>query len=95
MDLTTDIATIGGAWAMLADGAAPQGAPGIGRLPPDFKGLATPGLNPMSMALSHEEVVVGCADGTIYVMSFVGWEYSKPTEEDLLEDALEEEQGSE
>ena len=32
----------------------------------------------MSMALSHEEVVVGCADGTIYVMSFVGWEYGRP-----------------
>ncbi|KAG8943259.1 hypothetical protein FRC04_003126 [Tulasnella sp. 424] len=95
MDLTTDIATIGGAWAMLADGPAPEGTPGIGRLPPDFKGLATPGLNPMSMALSHEEVVVGCADGTIYVMSFPGWEYSKPAEEELLEDALDEEQGSE
>jgi len=28
-------------------------------------GLATPEKNPMSMQLSHEEVVVGCADGTI------------------------------
>ncbi|KAG8913829.1 hypothetical protein FRC01_004367 [Tulasnella sp. 417] len=93
LDMTTDIATIGGAWATLADGPAPEGAPGIGRLPPDFKGLATPGLNPMSMALSHEEVVVGCADGSIYVMSFVGWEYSQPKDEELLEgEALDEEQ---
>ncbi|KAG8989343.1 hypothetical protein FRB90_002294, partial [Tulasnella sp. 427] len=92
MDMTTDISTIGGAWAALADGPAFEGAPGVGRLPPDFKGLATPGLNPMSMALSHEEVVVGCADGTIYVMSFVGWEYSQPKEEYILEEgALGEE----
>ncbi|KZO96049.1 hypothetical protein CALVIDRAFT_598732 [Calocera viscosa TUFC12733] len=34
--------------------------------------LATPEKNPMSMALSHEEAVVGCADGTIYVLGFVG-----------------------
>ncbi|KAG8905601.1 hypothetical protein FRB99_008599 [Tulasnella sp. 403] len=87
VDLTTDIAAIGGAWAAIADGP-PLGAPGIKNLPPDFKGLATPGLNPMSMALSHEEVVVGCADGTIYVMSFVGFEYGKPkeAEEDVLEE---------
>jgi len=38
----------------------------------------------MSMQLSHEEVVVGCADGTIYVMSFVGHDFGleKSTEEE-------------
>ncbi|KAJ7779175.1 hypothetical protein B0H16DRAFT_1300302 [Mycena metata] len=46
-------------------------------LPPKFTGLATPEKNPMSMALSHEEVVVGCADGSIYVMSFSGYDYDK------------------
>ena len=34
-------------------------------LPNKFAGLATPEKNPMSMQLTHEEVVVGCADGTI------------------------------
>lgn len=74
----------------MADGPPPAGSPGIVNLPPDFKGLATPGMNPMSMALSHEEVVVGCGDGTIYVMSFVGWEYGKPPleEDEEQEDAL-------
>ena len=37
----------------------------LGQLPKKFEGLATPEKNPMSMQLSHEEVVVGCADGTI------------------------------
>lgn len=46
-------------------------------LPPKFAGLATPEKNPMSMALSHEEVVVGCADGSIYVMNFSGYDYDK------------------
>ncbi|KAJ7040958.1 hypothetical protein C8F04DRAFT_947835 [Mycena alexandri] len=46
-------------------------------LPPKFTGLATPEKNPMSMALSHEEVVVGCADGSIYVMNFSGYDYDK------------------
>ncbi|KAL5532396.1 hypothetical protein ACEPAF_5966 [Sanghuangporus sanghuang] len=46
-----------------------------GSFPAKFQGLATPAMNPMSMQLTHEEVVVGCADGTIYVMSFVGHEY--------------------
>ncbi|KAF7332052.1 WD-REPEATS-REGION domain-containing protein [Mycena kentingensis (nom. inval.)] len=48
--------------------------------PPKFAGLATPEKNPMSMALSHEEVVVGCADGSIYVMSFSGYDYDKAGE---------------
>ena len=34
----------------------------LGKLPATFQGLATPEKNPMS---GHEEVVVGCADGTI------------------------------
>jgi pyrimidine and pyridine-specific 5'-nucleotidase len=34
-------------------------------MPKGFPGLASPAMNPMSMALSHEEIVVGCADGTI------------------------------
>jgi len=29
------------------------------------EGLEVPEENPMSMQLSHEEVVVGCVDGTI------------------------------
>ncbi|KZT55534.1 hypothetical protein CALCODRAFT_518713 [Calocera cornea HHB12733] len=45
--------------------------------------LATPEKNPMSMALSHEEAVVGCADGTIYVLGFVGNKFLEaPTEEE-------------
>jgi pyrimidine and pyridine-specific 5'-nucleotidase len=63
----TDIATISGAWNVIADD--PAGAYDMkglyGLLPAKFAGLATPEKNPMSMQLSHEEVVVGCADGTI------------------------------
>ncbi|KAI0001180.1 hypothetical protein BJV77DRAFT_1063694 [Russula vinacea] len=79
VDLDTDIATISGAWSVIADD--PAGAYDMkglyGLLPAKFAGLATPEKNPMSMQLSHEEVVVGCADGTIYVMSFVGYDYLK------------------
>jgi len=79
VDLETDIATISGAWNVIADD--PSGAYDMkglyGSLPAKFAGLATPEKNPMSMQLSHEEVVVGCADGTIYVMSFVGYDYVK------------------
>ncbi|KAI0273050.1 hypothetical protein BGY98DRAFT_999687 [Russula aff. rugulosa BPL654] len=79
VDLDTDIATISGAWNVIADD--PAGAYDMkglyGLLPAKFAGLATPEKNPMSMQLSHEEVVVGCADGTIYVMSFVGYDYIK------------------
>jgi len=32
----------------------------------------------------HEEVVVGCADGTIYVMNFVGYGYQKETQAEEL-----------
>ncbi|KAJ7444542.1 hypothetical protein B0H11DRAFT_2162672 [Mycena galericulata] len=56
---------LGGVWGALA--LPPYGdTRGLkGALPPKFTGLATPEKNPMSMALSHEEVVVGCADGSI------------------------------
>jgi pyrimidine and pyridine-specific 5'-nucleotidase len=67
VDLDTRIATISGAWNVIADD--PAGAYDMkglyGSLPTKFSGLATPEKNPMSMQLSHEEVVVGCADGTI------------------------------
>jgi pyrimidine and pyridine-specific 5'-nucleotidase len=67
--MTAGVTALGGAWAALADpiGAGDEsGIPGLlGVLPNKFTGLATPEKNPMSMQLSHEEVVVGCADGTI------------------------------
>ena len=67
VDLDTSIAAISGAWSVIADN--PVGAYDMkglyGTLPAKFAGLATPEKNPMSMQLSHEEVVVGCADGTI------------------------------
>jgi pyrimidine and pyridine-specific 5'-nucleotidase len=66
-DLVTEIIPLKGAWAALADannsGEQVKGL--LGQLPKKFEGLATPDKNPMSMQLSHEEVVVGCADGTI------------------------------
>lgn len=68
VDIDTDITMLSGAWAALAgaDTVSGQGTKGLlGQLPPKFAGLATPEKNPMSMQLSHEEVVVGCADGTI------------------------------
>ena len=68
VDFDTDILPVNGAWSALAntDGVAAAGVKGLlGRLPNKFQGLATPEKNPMSMQLSHEEVVVGCADGTI------------------------------
>jgi len=67
------ISEIKGAWSALAHGLGDLDASG---LPKGFKGLATPELNPMALALNHEKIVVGCADGTIYVMSFVGNEYT-------------------
>lgn len=68
VDVDTEIRAVGGAWGLLADGDARKmnGMKGLlGPLPAKFAGLATPEKNPMSMQLSHEEVVVGCADGTI------------------------------
>lgn len=68
VDFDTDILPLAGAWAALAEGDSVScaGVKGLlGQLPAKFQGLATPEKNPMSMQLSHEEVVVGCADGTI------------------------------
>jgi len=72
---------LNGAWSTLAfcesdHETSLSSTPGLRNvLPKDFKGLATPDMNPMSMALNHEEIVVGCADGTIYVMSMLGDNY--------------------
>jgi len=63
-----NVTPLGGVWAALAnhDGGGGGLRKGMkGRVPDSFMGLATPEKNPMSMQLSHEEVVVGCADGTI------------------------------
>lgn len=80
VDLDEDIIPLHGVWAALSEGG-PESVANIkgllGALPKKFEGLATPEKNPMSMQLSHEEVVVGCADGTIYVMSFIGYDYKK------------------
>ena len=68
VDFDTDIVPLTGAWAALAEGDnhSVLGTKGLfGNLPAKFQGLATPEKNPMSMQLSHEEVVVGCTDGTI------------------------------
>lgn len=67
VDYDTEIIPLKGAWSALADADANTvGVKGLfGQLPKKFEGLATPEKNPMSMQLSHEEVVVGCADGTI------------------------------
>lgn len=68
VDIDTDITSLTGAWSALAsaDNVSGAGTKGLlGQLPAKFQGLATPEKNPMSMQLSHEEVVVGCADGTI------------------------------
>jgi pyrimidine and pyridine-specific 5'-nucleotidase len=62
VDFEESITAVTGEWEALAEG---EGDEGRADLPANFKGLATPGMNPMAMALSHEEVVVGCADGTI------------------------------
>ena len=68
VEIDKDINTLTGAWEALAEvdsisGSDVEGL--LGKLPNKFQGLATPEKNPMSMQLSHEEVVVGCADGTI------------------------------
>jgi len=42
---------------MMVDGLA-------NNVPKGFEGLATSKMNPMSLALTHEDVCVGCADGT-------------------------------
>lgn len=67
VDFGTEIIPLQGVWSALANvdanTASVKGL--VGQLPKKFEGLATPEKNPMSMQLSHEEVVVGCADGTI------------------------------
>lgn len=70
VDIDTNCTPVTGAWNALADGpgveVSGQKVKGlIGTLPAKFNGLAMPEKNPMSMQMSHEEVVVGCADGTI------------------------------
>ncbi|KDQ53967.1 hypothetical protein JAAARDRAFT_136370 [Jaapia argillacea MUCL 33604] len=93
VDYDTDIRSVSGIWAALSEHHAGPGAPEIkgllGDLPLKFVGLSSPDKNPMSMQLSHEEVVVGCADGTIYVMNFVGYQYRKESPPELLESDLE------
>ena len=64
----TNSTPLTGAWSAVAgvEGMSINTTKGIlGQVPAKFAGLATPEKNPMSMKLSHEEVVVGCADGTI------------------------------
>ncbi|KII85487.1 hypothetical protein PLICRDRAFT_116210 [Plicaturopsis crispa FD-325 SS-3] len=88
VDIDTNVTPLTGAWAAVAgaDIVSKDGVKGIlGQLPNKFQGLATPEKNPMSMQLSHEEVVVGCADGTIYVMNFVGYQYQKEKEREMGE----------
>ena len=66
VDIDTDVVSVTGVWGALATGTEDTKVTGlIGSLPPKFQGLAMPEKNPMSMQLSHEEVVVGCTDGTI------------------------------
>ena len=71
VDTNTHIVPLSGAWGALSEppsssGTMTKNVKGLlGPLPPKFAGLATSEKNPMSMQLSHEEVVVGCADGTI------------------------------
>ena len=68
VNLNEDIIPLQGVWAALSEGVPDlvENIGGLlGSLPKKFEGLETPEKNPMSMQLSHEEVVVGCADGTI------------------------------
>ncbi|KZT25821.1 hypothetical protein NEOLEDRAFT_1132791 [Neolentinus lepideus HHB14362 ss-1] len=82
VSIDTEVTAMTGAWGALAEydpgSVNMDDIRGLkGAIPPKFMGLATPEKNPMSMQLSHEEVVVGCADGSIYVLNFVGYEYIK------------------
>jgi pyrimidine and pyridine-specific 5'-nucleotidase len=67
VDVDTGVVPLTGAWAAVADGEVEgKDVKGLlGKIPSKFAGLATPEKNPMAMQLTHEEVVVGCADGTI------------------------------
>ncbi|TFK23991.1 hypothetical protein FA15DRAFT_593198 [Coprinopsis marcescibilis] len=97
VEIGSDITQMTGAWAALSE---MDGTPAtnkrvtglLSQLPSKFAGLATPEKNPMSMQLSHEEVVVGCADGTIYVMNFLGYDYRKerPLKEERIAESISE-----
>lgn len=74
VDYNTGVDALGGVWGALAiqDDQTMDASTSFKHIegvcsafPGKFKGLATPAMNPMSFALNHEEVVVGCADGTI------------------------------
>jgi pyrimidine and pyridine-specific 5'-nucleotidase len=72
VDIDSDVTPLTGAWSALAGPDSEDGdltavkVKGLlGTSPKKFQGLAVPEKNPMSMQLSHEEVVVGGADGTI------------------------------
>ncbi|OJA10850.1 hypothetical protein AZE42_06129 [Rhizopogon vesiculosus] len=96
VNIDANIIPLSGAWAALAHATSDRGVKGLfGPLPPKFTGLAVPEKNPMSMQLTHEEVVVGCADGTIYVMNFLGHEYVKEKTRGMEEEEKQEEESSE
>ncbi|CAK5279855.1 unnamed protein product [Mycena citricolor] len=84
-DVEIDLAAtpLSGIWGALAVPPYSDSRGLKGQLPNKFAGMATPEKNPMAMAMSHEEVVVGCADGCIYVMNFSGYDYDK---DEVLED---------
>lgn len=69
--INSHVTPLTGVWEALSDTACIVDANSgnlrglLGKLPKNFAGLATPEKNPMSMQLTHEEVVVGCADGSI------------------------------
>ena len=72
VDFETTITPLGGVWGALAQ-LDPEDnhrslvmVDGLANVAPKgFEGLATSRMNPMSLALTHEDVCVGCADGTI------------------------------
>ncbi|KAJ8584685.1 hypothetical protein M405DRAFT_884194 [Rhizopogon salebrosus TDB-379] len=93
VDINANIIPLAGAWAALANATSDRDVKGLlGPLPPKFTGLAVPEKNPMSMQLTHEEVVVGCADGTIYVMNFLGHEYVKEKTREMEDQNYEDEE---
>jgi len=68
----TDITPLGGVWNALAQVDPEETHKSLAMVdglansvPKGFEGLATSKMNPMSLALTHEDVCVGCADGTI------------------------------
>jgi pyrimidine and pyridine-specific 5'-nucleotidase len=72
VDFDTTITSLGGVWGALAHHDPEDGYRSLAMVdglantvPKGFEGLATSKMNPMSLALTHEDVCVGCADGTI------------------------------